>query len=91
MAFEVAGAIVVNLILIATICIMVYFILYYRKQAIKCANSEREVCYTIHCPVDDAKQGPCFGFAIRKGEGDGFYCSNKPSVLVDKNGKPIHL
>ena len=83
----------VNVILIALIVVMIVGIVFYRQQLDSCSSKQSDVCYTIHCPSDDPKEGPCFGFASRKVEqhdGDSWYhCSNKPDIAVDVKGEPI--
>ena len=93
MGYEIAGAVVINIILLVLLITMVVGIVYYRNESVKCSNKQSDYCYTIHCPVDDAKTGPRFGFAMRKGnkgEKEGYYCSNNPDVLVDEKGRAIN-
>ncbi len=95
MRAAVAVTAVLNLLvmsLIVTACVAIF---YYRQHLNKCKERESDYCYTIHCPVDDTKSGPCFGFAVKKDTSnkDGkvsYFCSNMPDVAVDVNGKLIH-
>ena len=85
--------IILNVLLLALIALGVVSVIYYRRQLKHCSARESDVCYTIHCPVDNPKSPPCYGFAKRrevdsKGK-ERFYCSNAPSSSVNSEGKPV--
>ncbi len=92
MGVEVAVAVTLNVILLSVIIAAIVGSVYYRREVMKCSTRESDYCYTIHCPVDDPKAGPCFGFATRKHvdtKGSTvYYCSNAPGVAVDAKGSP---
>lgn len=93
MGVDIAVACALNVVLLVIIITSVVGIIHYRSEFKKCTEKESDYCYTIHCPVDDTKSGPCFGFAIRKQHDksgqDIYFCSNDPTTAVDSKGQPV--
>lgn len=93
MALDIVVALTFNVVLLSLIITAVVATVYFRKQLNSCSERESDYCYTIQCPADNPKTGPCFGFAIRKQKdskgSETYYCSNNPSVSVDADGKPV--
>lgn len=79
-----------NIAMMCLLLLMMLRIYQMRSNFKKCTERESDYCYTINCPADDGKNGPCFGFAIRKKtDKDVYYCSNNPAAAVDIAGNPI--
>lgn len=89
MDVKVLVVVAINAVLLAFLVAMSVQIYLFRRSFNNCTQRESDYCYTIHCPVDNPKQGPCFGFASRKLEDGNYYCSTSPRVKVDKDGKPV--
>lgn len=90
MALDVAVVVSLNLLLLALIVVGIVSVIYYHHQPKRCSERESDSCYTIHCPVDEPKSGPCFGFATRQEiDSKGTERSNAPSFSMNIEGKPI--
>lgn len=94
MHLDIAVSVALNLVLLVMIIMIGVGIYHYRSQLKNCSERESDSCYSIHCPLDDPRAAPCFGFAIRKVTNakdkiDRFFCSNNPLIAVDSAGKPI--
>lgn len=77
MGVDIAITLFLNVVLLAVLITIIVGIYYYRSEFNKCRERESDYCYTIQCPVDNTKTGPCFGFAVRKQQ-------NKNRILLFK-------
>lgn len=81
------GGLIACLFVVIIIIVLVIYGLISNNQLNACQKGYSEFCYTIHCPCNDPKQAPCFGYAQAPGPRPGtWYCSNAPSTAVNNDG-----
>lgn len=87
-SFSVAGIIIdVAALLLLAFFVLLYFA--YDRDLTRCKEMPSTFCYTISCPCDDPKQGPCFGYAKRPSGDGNWYCSSAPYTKVNDDGKKV--
>lgn len=88
MAVSAAG-IIINVVMAVVIIVLIVLAVIYSNSLKKCENKQSPFCYSIHCPCDDGKVGPCFGYAkMPLGPGK-WACSNAPLTTVNDKGEII--
>ncbi len=80
----------VDIILILLLLLFALVVFLTKRNLNLCINTESASCLTLTCPTTGAAKGPCFGYAMRKGDKEGtYYCSAVPEQLVNQNGQPV--